>query len=112
MPDPDQNIPADRPLGWSDCAFHFRAFGRAASPTMGIGAMVQLAGQMQRPFEGVQAAVSMIADIHPTSTDRAIAVKDVELDVREIRVCGPMVRHSFSLHAGVRFIPGGNNGEG
>ena len=64
--------------------------------------MVELADQFHRPFEGMNVAIPVIADIHPASTDRTVAIKDVEFPQREIRIRGPCVRHRADLHALVR----------
>src|SRR5512144_2002297 len=45
----------------------------------------------------MEAAIPMIADVHLPSTDRTIAVKDVESPQREIRVRRPLVSHPAEL---------------
>ena len=48
----------------------------------GSGAMVKLADQFHRTVECMNAAISMIADVHHMSTDWAIAIKNVEFPQR------------------------------
>ncbi len=58
-------------------------------PALGIGAVVELADQLDRTFEGMNAAVSMVADIHHVPAVVAIAVEDVKFPECEIRIHGP-----------------------
>src|ERR1700722_2109116 len=72
--------------------------------TTGIGAMVKLADQFHRPFECMKVTIPVIADVHPTSADRAVAIKDVEFPQCKIRILGPLVWHRANLHALVRSL--------
>jgi hypothetical protein len=47
--------------------------------------------------------IPVIADVHHVSTDRAIAIKNVEFPHREIGIHRPMVRHRADLPALMRF---------
>ena len=58
--------------------------------------MVELADQLHRPVQGMEAAVAVIADVHHPSTDRTVAIKDVEFPGREIRIGRPSVRHAVA----------------
>jgi hypothetical protein len=51
--------------------------------------VVELADQLDRTFEGMNAAVSMVADIHHVPAVVAIAVEDVKFPECEIRIHGP-----------------------
>ena len=66
--------------------------------------MVKLADQFHRPFECMKVTIPVIADVHPTSTDRAVAIKDVEFPQCKIRIIGPLVWHRANLHALARSL--------
>jgi hypothetical protein len=66
--------------------------------------MVKLAHQFHRAFECMKVTIPVIADVHPTSTDPAVAIEDVEFPQRKIRIFGPLVWHRADLHALVRFL--------
>ena len=102
MSDPAKNVPADRPMRWSDARFDFGARGFAVSRTARIGTMVELADQFHRAFERMKVAIPVIADIHSMSASRTVTIEDVKLPSREIGINGPTVRHRASLHALVR----------
>ena len=70
----------------------------------GIGAVVELADQLHRAVEGMEAAIAVIADVHHASADRTVAVEDVEFPESEIGIRGPVVRHPADLHVLVRSI--------
>ena len=71
--------------------------------------MVELADQLHRAFEGMKAAIAVVADVHHASTGRTIAVKDVEFPESEIGIRRPLVRHPADLHVLVRSIDWGTN---
>src|SRR6516164_173522 len=100
MPDPTEDIPANRPLGWSDRDFQFRALGVRVARTGGIGAVVELANQFDRPLQGMEMPIAMVTDIHPAPTDRTRTVQDVQFPLREIRILRPSVRHPANLRVG------------
>jgi hypothetical protein len=104
MADPTEDIPADRPLGQGDGDFEFRALGPGVTGAAGVGAVVELADQLDRTVQGVDATVSVVTDIHPASTDGAVAVEDVEFPESEVGIRGPGVRHPENLHAAARSI--------
>src|SRR3954468_15830362 len=104
MSDPTEDVPADRPVRWGEGDFEFRALGLGMTGTGGIGAVVELANQLHRAFEGMKAARSVVADVHHASTDRAIAVEDVELPESEIGIRRPLVRHATDLPAMMRSV--------
>jgi hypothetical protein len=106
MTDPTEDIPPNRPLGEGNGGFELRAFGLGVTGAAGIGAVVELADQLDRTVQGVDAAVPMVTDIHDAPTDRAITVEDIEFPESEIRLLGPGVRHPANLRAVVRSIDG------
>src|SRR5512135_548812 len=101
MSNPAEDVPADRPLRWSDGHFEFGALGLGGSGATGSGAVVELADQFHRAVEGMEVTVAVITDMHQASTDRATAVKDVEFPEREISIGRPLVRHPVALRVGV-----------
>jgi hypothetical protein len=80
--------------------------------TTGIGAMVELADQFHRAFECMKVTIPVIADVHSASTDRAVAIKDVEFPQRKICILGPLVWHRADLHALVRSLSTGTKTRG
>jgi hypothetical protein len=72
--------------------------------TTGVGTMVELADQFHRTLESMKVTITVIADVHQVSTDRAIAIQNVELPHRKIGIHRPMVRHRADLPALVRFF--------
>ena len=97
MPDPAEDVPADRHLGQGDGDFEFGTLGLGVSRTGRIGTAVELADQLHRPVQGMEAAIAVIADVHHPSTDRTVAIKDVEFPESEIRVRRPLVSHLAQL---------------
>ncbi len=93
MPDPTEDVPADSPAGQGDHRFDLGALGLVVPGTAGIGTVVELADQLHRPVQGMEAAIAVIADVHHPSTDRTVAVKDVEFPEGEIGVRRPLVSH-------------------
>ena len=89
MPNPAEDVPADRPARWGNRGFQFGALRLGVPGAARIGAMVELADQFHRPFECMNAAIPMIADVHHPSTDRTIAIEDVEFPQSEIRIRRP-----------------------
>src|SRR3954453_21444509 len=97
MADPAEDVPADRHLGQGEGDLELGALGLGVSRAGRIGTVVELADQLHRPVQGMEAAVAMIADVHPPSTDRTVPVQDVELPESEIRVRRPSVSHPAEL---------------
>src|SRR3954463_11615773 len=97
MPDPAEDVPADRHLGQSEGDFEFGALGLGVSRTGTIGTVIELAEELHRTVQGMETAIAMIADVHPPSTDRTVPVKAVEVPQRVIRVRRPLVRHPAEL---------------
>src|ERR1700688_753703 len=104
MPNPAEDIPADRPMRWGDARFDFGALGFAVPGTTGVRTMVELTDQFHRTVERMNVTIPVIADVHHAPTDRAVAIKDVEFPQREISTRRPMVRHRAHLHAPVRSL--------
>ena len=63
----------------------------------GSGQWIELADQLHRTVQGMEAAIPMIADVHHPSTDRTVPVEDVEFPESEIRVRRPSVSHPAHL---------------
>src|SRR4051794_34967208 len=97
MPDPAEDVPADRHLGQGDGDLEFGALGPGVPRTRPIGAVVELADQLHRTVQGVEATIPVIADVHPPSTGRTVAVEDVEFPESEIGIRRPMVSHPAEL---------------
>ena len=97
MSDPAEDVPADRHLGQSEGDFEFGALGLGVSRTGRIGTVVELADQLHRTVQGMEAAIPVIADVHHPSTDRTVPVKDIEFPESEIRVRRPLVSHPADL---------------
>ena len=102
MPNPAKDVPADRPIRWSDARFDFGALGLAVPGTTGVGTMVELTDELRRAVERMNATIPVIADVHQMPTDGATAIEDVEFPQRVISIRRPMVRHRADLRALVR----------
>ncbi len=61
--------------------------------------MVELADQLHRTLERMEATVAMVTDVHHPSAGRTITIEDVEFPRSEIRILGPSVWHPADLHA-------------
>ena len=97
MPDPAEDIPTDGHLGQGDSDFEFGALGLGVSRTGRIGTVVELADQLHRTVQGMEAAIPVIADVHHPTTDRTVPVKDIEFPESEIGVRRPSVSHPVDL---------------
>src|SRR6185437_10217398 len=97
MPDPAGDVPTYRHLGQSDGDLEFGTLGPGVSRTGRIGTAVELADQLHRTVQGMDAARAMIADVHHPTTGRTVAIKDVEFPESEIRVRRPLVSHPAQL---------------
>src|SRR4051795_8784639 len=97
MSDPAEDVPADRHLGQSEGDLELGALGLGVSRTGRIGTVIELADQLHRAFQGMEAAITMIADVHPPSTDRTVPVQDVDFPEGEIGVRRPVVSHAAEL---------------
>ena len=93
MADPTQDVPSDRPLGQRDGDFEFRAFRLGVTGAARVGAVVELADQLDRTIEGMDSAVPMVTDIHHAPAARALTVEDIKFPEGEIRILGPGIRH-------------------
>ena len=69
-----------------------------------IGAMIELADQLDRAFQRMKAAIPVVADVHHAPTGWTGAVEDVEFPEREVRIRRPSVRHPTDLHVLVRSV--------
>jgi hypothetical protein len=104
MPNPAEDIPANGPTRWGNRGFQFGAFRLGVAGAVSIGAMVELADQLHRTFQGMKAAIPMVADIHHASTGWTSAVNDVEFPQCKIGIRRPLVRHPADLHVLVRSV--------
>ncbi len=66
--------------------------------------MVEFADQLHRPFECMNAAVAMVADVHHPPTGRTSTVEEVEFPKSEIGIRRPLVRHPAALHVQVQSV--------
>ena len=97
MPDPAEDIPADGPVRRCDGGFEFGAPGPGVPRAVRIRAMVELAEQFDGPLQGMNSAVSVIADVHHPATAGAGAIEDVEFLEGEVGILGPVVGHLDDL---------------
>ena len=97
MPDPAEDVPTDRHLRQRDGDFEFGTLGLGVSRTGAIGTVVELADQLHRTVQGMDAAIAVIADVHHSPTDRTVPVQDVKFPQREICVRRPSVSHPADL---------------
>ena len=104
MPDPAEDVPADRPARWCDRGFLFGTLGLGVSGAVTIGAMVELADQLHRAFQCMKATVAMVTDVHHPPAGRTITIEDVEFPQSEIGIPRPLVGHPADLHVLVRSI--------
>jgi len=104
MPDPTKHVPSDGPLGQCDGDFKFRALRLGVTGAAGIGAVVELADQLDRTIESMDPTVPVVTDIHHMPAERAITVEDIQFPESEIRILGPGIRHPAHLHAVERSI--------
>src|SRR4051812_43766029 len=97
MPDPAEDVPTDGHLGQSEGDLKLGALGLGVSRAGRIGTVIELADQLHRSVQGMEAAIAMIADVHHPSADRTVPVQDVEFPEGEIGVRRPMVSHPAEL---------------
>ena len=81
------------------------ALGLGVPGTGGIGTVVELADQLHRAVEGMEAAIAVIADVHHPPAGRTVAVEDVEFPEGEIGIRRPVVRHGADLRVGGDSLP-------
>jgi hypothetical protein len=55
--------------------------------------VVELTDEMDRTVKGEEMTVTMVADIHPETAVRAIAIEDVKFPESEVGVLRPVMRH-------------------
>ncbi len=104
MADPTKHVPSDRPLGQRDGDFKFRAFRPGVTRAAWVGAVVELADQLDRTIKHMDSAVPMVTHIHHASAERALTVEDIKFPESEIRILGPGIRHPAHLHPVTRSI--------
>jgi hypothetical protein len=99
MPDPTKDVPSDGPFGQRDGDLKFRTLRLGVTGAAGIGAVVELADQLDRTIESVDPTVPVVTDIHHTPAERAITVEDLQFPESEVRILGQAIRHPALLHA-------------
>jgi hypothetical protein len=77
----------------------FGTLGLGMSGTVRVGAVVELANQLEGPVEGIEPSLAMVADMHHAPTGGTIAVDDIEFPGGEIQGLGPGERHGAALRA-------------
>src|SRR3954449_2321041 len=93
MADPAEDVPAEDPMRQGDGGLKLGADRRVMSGAGRVGAMIELADQMDGSIEVEDTVVAMIADIHGASAGRADAVQDIEFPEGEVGVFRPAVGH-------------------
>src|SRR4051794_41951604 len=93
MADPAEDVPADAPAGQCDGRLDLGAHGRGVARAARVGAVVELADEMDGTVQGEEMAMAMVADIHQVAAAGAVAVEDVKLPIGEGRILGPGGRH-------------------
>jgi hypothetical protein len=66
--------------------------------------MIELADQLRRAVQCMEAAIAVIADVHHATAGWTGPINDVEFPEGEISIRGPIVRHPADLHVLVRSI--------
>src|SRR5204863_9807779 len=99
MAGPTEEAPDDAPAGQGDGRFDLGTLGLGVPRATRIGAVVELADEMDRSVEGEEVTMAMVADIHPAATVGAVAIEDVELPGREVGRLRPEMRHDVALLA-------------
>ena len=97
MPDPAEDVPAEDPMRQGDGGLEFGSDHLVMSRAGRVGAMIELADQMDGPLEVEDAMVAMIADVYGASADRAGAVQDIEFPEGEVGGFRPAVGHGDHL---------------
>src|SRR3954468_21822588 len=77
MADPAEDVPGDAPAGQGDGRLDLGALGPGVSRAAWVGAMVELADEMDGAVEGEEVAMAMVADIHQVAAMGAVAVEDI-----------------------------------
>ena len=98
MSNPAEDIPANRPTRRGDGNFEFGTLGLGVTGTETIRAMVELADQLHRAVQCMEAAIPVIADVHHATAGRTGPVNDVKFPEGEISIRGPFERHPADLH--------------
>src|SRR5271168_3186386 len=97
MSDPAEDVPGDAPAGQGDGRLNLGALGPGMPRAAWVGAVVELADEMDGAVEGEEVAMAMVADIHQVTAGGAFPIEDVQLPGGEIGVVGPVVRHGDEL---------------
>src|SRR5262245_23769914 len=99
MSDPTEDVPRDHFLGQGDGDFELGALGLGVAEACGIGGAVQLADQLHGTGEGMNATVTVGANVHHASAGRTITLQDPEFPKSQIGVDGPSARHPTNILA-------------
>jgi hypothetical protein len=67
--------------------------------------VVELVDQLHRTFQGVEAAVPVVTDIHHAPAERAIPIEDIEFPESESGILGPgLIRNPVIKFVGGRLL--------
>jgi hypothetical protein len=82
-----------------DHAFLLRTPGLGMPGTVRVGTVVELAGQLDGPIEGIETSLAMVTDMHPATAGGTVPVDDIELPRGEFHILGPGESHGAALRA-------------
>src|SRR5438046_158434 len=97
MADPAEDVPADAPAGQGDGRLDLGALGPGVPRAARVGAVVELANEVDGAIAGEEVAMAMVADIHRVAADGAFPVEDVKFPGGEVGRLRPMMRHGDDL---------------
>ena len=93
MADPAEDVPGDGPARQGDGRLDLGALGLGVTRAARVGAVIELADEVDGAVEGENVAMAMVTDIDQVAAVGTVSVKNVEFPVGEFGVLGPMVRH-------------------
>ena len=94
---PAEYIPAQDPIGHDQRRLGFRADGGQTPGAGSVGAMAEFAGQVNRPVAGEEATLTMAPNGARLLALPADAIVNLQGQVAEHRVGGPVIRHRSRL---------------
>src|SRR4029077_19555558 len=92
-----EDVPGDAPAGQGDGRFDLGAPGPGVPGAAPVGAVVEFTDQLDWPFQRVEVAVAVVADVHHAPAGGAVPVEDVQFPEGEVRILGPMMRHGVDV---------------
>ena len=63
----------------------------------GVRTAHQAVDHLRRPLQRPEMMIAVVANVHATSTDRARAILDIQINPFEYRPRGPTIRHGRSI---------------